>query len=394
MNKKLLLVLTVAGALAAPAVRADTSNVQIYGWIFPQFVDIRSSGATPVGTPASSLSSLVQPVTGTELATRNRIDSNFSYIGFKGTEDLGGGLKAIWQIQSGIPIDAGGGVWADQNSQAGLSGKFGTVFYGNWYPPYRIVGAPVSFLGISARNIVSPTKILTTAGLKNATAASFHRQQNNIVEYWSPTFSGVSLKYGYSPDETKTAVKNASLHSASIDYRAGPVYLALGHEIHNDFFGGSATSGKAAGTSSRDTGTRVSVGLTFGDTQVGVDVERLKYNEAGAAAGGFGSYTRDAIGIVAQQKFGKVQVALGLAQANDGTCSLAGGAACSTTGLGALQSSIGASYSFSKSTLVYAFYTHISAKPSSTYNLAFSPGVVGSPGSDQTGVAVGLSQRF
>src|SRR5713226_924864 len=55
MNGKLF-VSVITGALAtSPVVRADTSNVEIYGWLFPQFQHVKSAGATPSGTPVADL---------------------------------------------------------------------------------------------------------------------------------------------------------------------------------------------------------------------------------------------------------------------------------------------------------------------------------------------------
>ena len=67
------------------------------------------------------------------------MSSNSSNIGFRGSEDLGGGLKAIFQIESAINIDTGSGGLGSRNSNVGLSGGWGTVFYGNWDTPYKVI---------------------------------------------------------------------------------------------------------------------------------------------------------------------------------------------------------------------------------------------------------------
>src|SRR5690349_3263419 len=54
-----------------------------------------------------------------------------SRLGFKGTEDLGGGLSASFVLESGINIDTGtsgqGGVLFGRQAWVGLSGKFGSI---------------------------------------------------------------------------------------------------------------------------------------------------------------------------------------------------------------------------------------------------------------------------
>jgi|SRR5690349_20490080 len=126
MNKKLMAV-AVAGALGVPAA-ALAQEVQIYG---RANVGVDSYSAT--GATAGS---------GSDVKSRTRVFDQGSRLGFRGTEDLGGGLKAIWQIESGVNIDTGSangqsgaantstGTLATRDSYAGLEGGFGRVQFG------------------------------------------------------------------------------------------------------------------------------------------------------------------------------------------------------------------------------------------------------------------------
>ena len=75
--KKSLIALAVAGAFVAPAMAA-TSNVDVYGILNVAIQDTNQKNYDP------------------------QVTDNYSRIGFKGSEDLGGGLKAISQIESGL----------------------------------------------------------------------------------------------------------------------------------------------------------------------------------------------------------------------------------------------------------------------------------------------------
>ena len=129
MNKKLIAV-AVAGVLAAPAVMADNS-VTIYGVADVGLEQVEAKGAT-----AGAAS---------DVAGKSRVTSNSSYIGFKGQEELGGGLKAIWQIEQAIDIDDGGGStktngFATRDSFVGLSSAAaGKVIMGRITTPTRAV---------------------------------------------------------------------------------------------------------------------------------------------------------------------------------------------------------------------------------------------------------------
>ena len=111
--KKSLIALAVAGAVAAPAAFAATSNVDIYG-IFGASVDI-------IDRDNASEDEF-------------KVSSTASRIGFKGAEDLGGGLSAIWQVETGLDIDGQNTTpngWGTRNTFVGLSSKtLGTVRIG------------------------------------------------------------------------------------------------------------------------------------------------------------------------------------------------------------------------------------------------------------------------
>src|SRR3954462_5450954 len=92
MQKKLM-ALAVAGALSAPvAAFAQASNVQIYGRANVGVDNYEAKGATAANA---------------DFKGRMRVFDQGSRLGVRGTEDLGGGLKALFQIESGVNIDSG-----------------------------------------------------------------------------------------------------------------------------------------------------------------------------------------------------------------------------------------------------------------------------------------------
>src|SRR5690349_9749517 len=95
--------LAVAGALGVP-VAAFAQNVQIYGKLYPELVYAKTTGATVSQADASST---LAPKVGPDAKPRLSQDQGNSYLGFRGTEDLGSGLKAIWQIESAVVLDTG-----------------------------------------------------------------------------------------------------------------------------------------------------------------------------------------------------------------------------------------------------------------------------------------------
>src|SRR5471030_1745104 len=119
MNKKLV-VLAVAGAFASPlAVQAQTANVTLYGRANIDLEFIKGStcsngaaaggqgGGTALRACTSTATSATDPLNTLSNPTAVRVSSNSSRFGMRGTESLGGGLNAIFQLESNVNWDSG-----------------------------------------------------------------------------------------------------------------------------------------------------------------------------------------------------------------------------------------------------------------------------------------------
>ncbi len=407
MRRKKILAVAVAGALgglagAAFAGEGEGARFTIYGKLYPEVTATDFSGVTAAGTTVSTLSGAP---TGVPNSGRSSLDASNSRLGFRGNEGLGGGMSAIWQIETRIRLDSGtSGLWATRDSFVGLAGGFGSVKLGFMDTSYKQVGDQLSFLGVSSGNFVSNSNILSRLGFgTGATGFDFHLRQPNSLMYESPQMGGVQILGTYSPDEFRDnpgITKNAQLVSAGVKYERGPVYAALGYEEHKDYFGGSNNVPAAiaspttglTGVHSKDTAMRATVMLKFGDTTVSVDIAQMEWKETGGANGRFENYknTRTALGL--EQKFGNITGALSYVDSPEGSCSLVGGVTCTTTGLGAKQFNAGVAYSFSKRTSAFFLYSKLDNGVSSNYNNTANatPGV----GEDVTQIAAGVSHSF
>jgi len=166
MQKKLI-ALAVAGLLSAPAFAQ--SNVTLYGSVDYGFVNLGSNNADGV-------------------KSRNAIDSGISKanrIGFKGVEDLGNGLKAVFVLEEGLNGDRGA-LFKDVNRQsyAGLAGGFGTVAFGRHYTPQHLFTSAVDPFG--KNGLGSAGNVLVQ-----------ERRLSNLAAYISPSFSGFSFIAAY-----------------------------------------------------------------------------------------------------------------------------------------------------------------------------------------------------
>ena len=191
--------------------------------------------------------------------------------------------------------------------------------------------------------------------------------------------------------------------SASLEYDAGTFYLAYAHEDHRDYFGldalvpaAQATPVNAAG-SSRDRGDKLIARVKLAGTQVGVIAETLRYEKArgDAAPGAFSRYKRNALALTLLQKVGAAGTLRAIvAKASNGSCARFDGSSCDTSDLGARQVSLGYSYTLSKRTDLYAFYTRVSNDARASYQFANGAGLGAAPGSSSTGYLLGMRHTF
>ncbi|MES2370328.1 porin [Thiobacillus thioparus] len=216
MQKKLI-ALALASAFAAPAFAA-TSNVDISGQMNLSVDYLDSDNAANGGNVG--------------------VSSNASNIIFKGSEDLGGGLNAIWQIQT--YFSAGGTGNSDTfngsaqdgvgsgNTFVGLNGGFGTVIVGKNESPVKMLSRKTDFFG----NQIGDSRNLTSVG---TAGLGFDTRPNNQVAYTTPSMSGLSGTVAYFSAMSGVDATDAAVDgwAAAGNYENGPLMLGLGYEKHN-----------------------------------------------------------------------------------------------------------------------------------------------------------------
>lgn len=418
--KRKVLALAIS-QLFVPCVFAQGSSVTVYGTFNVDFENVERDGATNPPDAGNNLvpSSAVagSPITGADLESRNRVSSNSSNIGFRGTEDLGNGLKAIFQCESGVSVDTGAessssGDFCTRNSNVGLTGGWGTVFYGNWDTPYKFSALPLdafyaatiaagnSILGQPGFNVVNTTQ---GGRVGSAADATFDRRQGNSVQYWAPVFKGFSARIAYSANEGRGLAGGVEINpyiwSIAATYLNGPLYLALAYERHEDYFGlfgitGAAAQGpSASNASSRDQAFKAGAGYTLGNTTLNLVYERLEYENDQSLVGAVNEYERNAVYVGLLHKIGAGTIRAAFGWADEGDCE-AVGVACNTDELGAKHYVLGYSYSFSKRTDVYALFSKVDNDDLAAYNFGFNGLSGAGVGSDPSGFGLGIRHSF
>ena len=386
------------------------TNVVVYGKLFPQINRYSLSGATPTTLPVSQRSTLTSTPTGAADISGLAMESSNSKLGVRGTEDLGNGMKATFQLLMQLEVSDGtvsSNLWS-QDTYVGLTGGFGSVKFGRLDTVYKQIGDTMSFLGISSGNFVSGSNVLSKQGFGTSNTHRFHERFNNQIYYESPEIGGFQGAISYSLGEIPGDVRKSSAVSLGVTYTAGQVYLALAHEQHNDFFGASrnvptAISNTTIGTNnnrgtpapgmrSTDTASRATAQYKFTpSTRAEVNFAHMVLKETGGAAGRFQNYEHNTWSVGAQHKMAQLTFQGLYGVSGEGSCSLVGSVACSTSGIKANMLSLGTSYALSKRTNLFMIYT----KMNNDVNAAFANGDQRPAlGQDTAQFAIGIDHNF
>ena len=328
MNKKILAAAVAAAVVGAPAAFAEST---VYGK-FHVSIDKNDIDNTKDNWEANSRA---------------------SRLGFKGSEDLGGGLKAIYQLELSVDVTDGTGVTGtNRNTFLGLAGDWGTFLVGRHDTP-----AKVAFYA-GGNDVLGDSILDLNPGGANPIGVFTERRASNAIAYVSPNFSGFTVAAAVIPGEqTGSTVANTTNSTIKT---TGPGTIGI------------VTTLNAAGTCD-GLADHYSLGLMYGGggLKAGLGYEKIdscsaarddKMWQAGASYS-FGAFqvgaqyedrdkaTADykAWAIIGSASFGNNAVHLEYTDSeNDPT---GAGATTDTKGWG-----LGGEHNFSKRTKVYAAY--------------------------------------
>lgn len=391
MQKKFL-ALAVAAAISAPAF-ADNANITIYGKVN---MDIEHVSSDNVGLTAAA------PLGSKIAGSQNRVVSNASRLGFKGKEDLGDGLNAIYQYEVQVDADGTGGNGlgnGTRNSEVGLEGSFGTVFMGVWDTPFKAAHNPVELFDNTT--FASTTDLL---GHINGGALNMNTRLKDSVQYWTPNMGGFKVQLAYGMDDaskTTTAVPavtgtNQSVTLLSAAFENEMVYAALAFQSHKDTNGaGTAVAGN------KSSGTRLVAAYKFDkETQIGVTYEKLSVDVAALGLAPAVTMSRNAFELSGKTAFGANNI--GFAYVKAGALSNGANVGGVLTPVpGATQVTLRYGYNFSKRTELYAMYSKVKNDTDTANNLSGNYGFSASSnvtnsqaGANQSGLGVGMIMNF
>lgn len=207
--KKSLIALAV---LAASGVAMAQSSVTMYG-----VVDVGLLKSN--GTSAQMMGSTGQ-------------NNGTSRLGVRGTEDLGGGLKAFFNLEHGLSPETGAGnlsggqMWS-RAANMGISGGFGSLTMGRQLNPSFWGIAPWELTGTANYSAVGTQFGYTAGGVRDS----------SMFMYSTPNMGGFGAKLGYvmKQDTAAPGVPGNAKVDLALTYGNGPLAVGLSYNKRNTF---------------------------------------------------------------------------------------------------------------------------------------------------------------
>lgn len=343
MQKKLLCAAIVA--LSIPSAALAQSTVTLYGRVNLDMEWDKASGQPGVF----------------------RIVNDSSRLGIRGEENLGGGMKAIFQLENSINWDSGGGTLAGRESYVGLTSNWGTVLLGRRLDP--MYSATWDSMPETNHDTGTASDALFGQAQNTQTAAAYGGVfVPNSVSYRTPNISGFTGEVTYSALSESTNPTRTSFIEGVISYSNGPWYFGTG-------YGDSKTANPL--TTNRAEHNRA------WPTVVVYDAKWLiiagGYERAWRELPGFSTVARNYWRIAGEVPYGPHEFHVSYGNAGDS----------GVNDSGAQQWIIGYNYNLSKRTKVYAIYSRVDNERNGAYGFLTS-----SPGVDNSAYGVGMRVNF
>ncbi|MEK8047156.1 porin [Ideonella margarita] len=316
--KKIFALTVLAASMAAPAFAQ--SSVTVYGRL--------NLTAERQKTDAGSVTNLT---------------NNSSRIGFKGTEDLGGGLKAFFLIEHGFSPDTGAAAstfWG-RESNVGLEGAFGKVRLGNMGPTNAYF-TTADYISMHNHD----------TGTSSDAFYAYPGNAKNMIAYTSPSLSGLVIDAQFGLKEA-SATKNTVVLTGNYD--AGPLHL-----------GGTYLTGPGEAKEFGLRGLYELGAITVGAYYI--------HNEADVASV---TVKRDIYRVSGMYALGASEF-----HVNVGAAGKAKALGIAADGSSATQYTLGYNYNLSKRTKLYGYYTKV------------NDGNLGAYGGDFSSIAAGIRHNF
>lgn len=343
--KKSLLALAALATLSSGALAQ--SSVTLYGIVDAAARQVKNGSA---GTQK-------------QLASGSNATSRW---GVRGVEDLGGGLRAAFQLESGIALDTGttdAKFWG-RRATVSLLGGFGEVRLGRDYTPtaYNTFADEFGIVGVGSRGIFS-----YGAGSNLGSPATTVLRVDNSVGYFLPSMGGL---YGHLQVAAGEGVTGNKYMGGRLGYESGPINVGFAY--------GKTETGSTT-PDFKNYNIQFNYKLGFATLHTLYDVKEWSPRK-----------TRDlSIGATVPVGPGAVKVGYTRADRSGGPAGSGFADADDSTRIG-----IGYVYDLSKRTAVYTTYGQVSNKGAARSSVMYTPPAAMLGGEKSSGLEFGVRHTF
>jgi predicted porin len=299
------------------------------------------------------------------------VNSNDSAIGFKGGEEIEGGLKAMWYIEQGFGMDGSSAttpVIYDKNTYAGLAGGFGAIKIGRIDSLVKQVGRKADLFTNQFGDARSVTSKFTSADA---------RPGDQIV-YETPKLGPAVISVAFIPEDGK---KDASGFAVNAMIGLETMTFGVGYESYGETYTNATVATQETESTIRGIGA-----MTFGSAQVNFLVQSTTNGK------GVDGQDTTAFGVGGAFKVGsgKIKAQLYSSSENDNTPDTEGSVVA-----------VGYDHNLSKATMVYAVFAASSNGDAGTFtpsggghsNIA-KENQTPTPGDNTSGISLGVWHKF
>lgn len=294
------------------------------------------------------------------------MQDNNSRWGIRGTEDLGGGLKAGFILESGFSGDTGtgaggGGMTFGRQSELNLSGNFGMLRLGNFFPESYF--ATPDYVSMHNHDTGPSSDALYLdpnwmgAGKASQAAGVGGLGTSNKVAYRTPTMSGFWAEGSVSMHEKAAGTNSKNGYDLAANYNNGPLALGAGYSYWNKNWQASLRAL-----------------YTFGQFTVGGYYQRNDDELLGS---------RNNFRLSGMYTFGASELHANVGRANSWS---------DASNTSATQYTLGYNYNLSKRTKLYGYYTRINNSSAASYG--YNAATNGGSGKDFSSFALGIRHNF
>jgi predicted porin len=324
-------------------------------------------------------------------------------LGVRGSEYLGSGQVAIFQIESSVQADTGGGTLAGRETFVGVQGEWGTLKVGRFLTPYDDI-LPVFGNAPTLTTSILSTAAIWAQGPLSKVEGGFDARLGNSIRYETPPLGGFIGELQYSTRDSSgnadsanngdhgSELRHANVVSIGAFYSKGPFDFGVAYERNN----------KVRAETFNDDALSIAAAYDFGfafpgiGPRVGVVYERLRYDTITSELKR-GDLKRDFWGISATVPAGGGSIYAFWGRAGNGKGSADDGTAVGGLTKGADSASeqweLSYSYPLSLRTLLYAGYVKLNNRANARYSFNINDYSM-APGARPSGIVFGMAHFF